>query len=400
MRIVRVLAAMLLLTVGITALLAGGALTLLARQADPGGAFSARFETVQTPGHAMVVRDVDELLRAEAPFTRAGQARLRLDARTPDGPAFVGLAPADEVRRWLEPVAHAEVRRVALARGPLPVRLQPAGPAPSANPAPSAGPTPSVAPIGQPFWVREGIGALEWTPAELADRRLSLVVMRPDGRADLSLELRAGLRAGWTAPTTAGLLAGGVLAVALALLLLRPVRPREVVFVVEPDQVPVLAGRLGVTSLAGLGAQPTRDSDRSRVAGRQLASVGAAPTGARPAIGPVPARRPATLADLAEGDPALRPPEVNLTLAWPPAAPEETADPVSAADRRRPAPSGAAAAGAGAHGAAAAGAGAHGSAASGAGTADAAASEAGTPGAAASGAGTSDSGRQSPDDPR
>lgn len=335
MRIVQVLAAMLLLTIGITGLLAGGALTLLARQADPGGAFSARFETVQTPGHAMVVRDVDELLRAEAPFTRAGQARLRLDARTPDGPAFVGLAPADEVRRWLEPVAHADVRRVALARGPLPVRLQPAGPAPS------AGRAPSVTPIGQPFWVREGIGALEWTPAELADRRLSLVVMRPDGRADLSLELRAGLRAGWTAPATAGLLAGGVLAVALALLLLRPVRPREVVFVVEPDQVPVLAGRLGVTSLTGLGAQPTRDSDRSRVAGRQLASVGAAPTGARPAIGPVPARRPATLADLAGGDPALRPPEVNLTLAWPPAAPEETADPVAAADRPRPAASGA-----------------------------------------------------------
>ncbi|WP_434971404.1 hypothetical protein [Micromonospora peucetia] len=343
MRFVRMLAAMLLLTVGITALLAGGGLALLARQADPGGAFSARFETVRTSGHAVVVRDVDELLRAEAPFARSGQARLRLEARTPDGPAFVGLAPTDEVRRWLDPVPYAEVRRVALARGPLPVRLEPAGLAPPVGAGPSAG----LAPIGQPFWVREGIGALEWSPAELADRRLSLVVLRPDGRADLSLELRAGLRAGWTAPATAGLLAGGVLAVAVALLLLRPVRPREVVFVVEPDQVPVLAGRLGVTSLSGLGAQPTRDSDRSRVAGRQLASVGAAATGAaatgaaatgaRPAIGPVPARRPATLADLAGADPALRPPEVNLTLAWPPVAPEEVADPVVARGRLRPA---------------------------------------------------------------
>ncbi|MFG1775867.1 hypothetical protein ACGFIG_05495 [Micromonospora sp. NPDC049048] len=346
MRNVRVLAAMLLLTVGITALLAGGALALLARQADPGGAFSARFETVQTPGHAIVVRDVDELLRTEAPFARAGQTRLRLDARTPDGPAFVGLAPADEVRRWLDPVPHAEVRRVALARGPLPVRLQPAGAAPSAVPAPSTGAGPSAAPapsavpgpIGQPFWVREGIGGLEWTPAELADRGLSLVVMRPDGRADLSLELRAGLRAGWTAPATTGLLVGGVLAVALALLLLRPVRPREVVFVVEPDQVPVLAGRLGVTSLSGLGAQPTRDSDRSHVAGRQLASVGAAAPVTAPALGPVPARRPATLADLAGDDPAPRQPEVNLTLAWPPAAPEETANPVDAQGHRPAAP--------------------------------------------------------------
>ncbi|WP_433390663.1 hypothetical protein [Micromonospora sp. KLBMP9576] len=318
MRIVRMLAAVVLLTVGITALLAGGALALLARQADPGGTFNARFETVRTPGSAVVVRDVDELLRAEAPFARTGQARLRLEARTPDGPAFVGLAPADEVSRWLGPVPHAEVRRVALARGPLPVRLEPAGAAPS------TGAPPPTTPIGQPFWVRDGIGALEWSPAELADRRLSLVVMRTDGRADLGLELRAGLRAGWTAAATAAALAGGVLAVAVALLLLRPVRPREVVFVVEPDQVPVLAGRLGVTSLSGLGAQP----DRCRAPERQLASVGAAAPAVRPAIGaPTTAHRPATLADLAAGDPAPWPPEVNLTLAWPPVTPAQPAVP-------------------------------------------------------------------------
>ncbi|SCL52788.1 hypothetical protein GA0070606_2018 [Micromonospora citrea] len=330
MRIVRVFGGVLLLTIGIPALLAGAVLGMLTRHADSAGAFSARFETVHTPGHAVVVRDLDGLLRAEAPFTRAGQSRLRLEARTADGPAFVGLAPADEVRRWLDPVPHAEVHRVALARGPLPVRLGPA--------APSAGIAPAVAPITQPFWVREGIGALEWSPEDLADRRLSLVVMRPDGRADLTLELRAELRAGWTAPATAALLAGGVLTVALAvLLLLRPVRPREVVFVVEPDQVPVLAGRLGVTSLSGLGAQPTRDSDRSRTVGRQLASVGAGNGGSLPAIGPVPARRPETLADLAGDGPAFRPPGVSLSLAWPPVTTAETAPPVPTEGRLRPA---------------------------------------------------------------
>ena len=84
--------------------------------------------------------------------------------------------------------------------------------------------------------------------------------MRPDGGADLALDLRAELRAGWTGPATWGLLAVGVLLVVCAvLLLLRPLRPREVIFVVEPDQVPVLAGRLGVTSLSGLGPrQPGR----------------------------------------------------------------------------------------------------------------------------------------------
>ncbi|GAB3955103.1 hypothetical protein GCM10027614_63350 [Micromonospora vulcania] len=252
MRFVRAIAGVLLLVIGIPALFAGGALWLVTRHADPGGTFTARFETIRTPGHAVVVTDLDRLLRQEVPFARTAQTRLRLEARTPDGPAFVGLASTAEVRRWLEPVPHAAVRRVALARGPLPVRLDPAGPAAEA-PA-TAG---EVTPLGRPFWVREGIGALEWSADDLAGEPMSLVVMRPDGGDDLALDLRAELRAGWTGPATWGLLAVGVLLVVCAvLLLLRPLRPREVVFVVEPDQVPVLAGRLGVTSLTGLGGLP------------------------------------------------------------------------------------------------------------------------------------------------
>jgi hypothetical protein len=325
MRFVRVIAGVLLLVIGIPTVLAGGALWLVNRHADPGGTFAARFETVRTPGHAVVVTDLDRLLRQEAPFARTGQTgRLRLDARTPDGPAFLGLAPTAEVRRWLEPVPYATVHRVALARGPLPVRVDPAGPA-ADNP--TAG---ELTPLGRPFWVREGIGSLEWSPHDLAGEPMSLVLMRPDGGRDLTLDLRAELRAGWTASVAWGLLAAGVLLVACAvLLLLRPPRPREVVFVVEPDQVPVLAGRLGVSSLTGLGAQPDGPS-RSQPAERQLASVGSgAPDRLRPAIGTQPTR-PATLADLdpPAADGAPRRPEVALSLAWPPLTPDRTAAPV------------------------------------------------------------------------
>ncbi|MFC4021468.1 hypothetical protein ACFOW4_26510 [Micromonospora sp. GCM10011542] len=339
MRFVRAIAGVLLLVIGIPTVLAGGALWLVSRHADPGGTFAARFETVRTPGHAVVVTDLDRLLRQDAPFVRTGQTRLRLDARTPDGPAFLGLAPTVEVRRWLEPVPHATVHRVALARGPLPVRVDPAGPAAGA---PTAG-TPT--PLGRPFWVREGIGSLEWSARDLAGEPMSLVLMRPDGGGDLALDLRAELRAGWTAPTAWGLLAAGVLLVACAvLLLLRPPRPREVVFVVEPDQVPVLAGRLGVSSLSGLGEQPDGPA-RSLPAGRQLVSVGSGER-LRPAIGaqaarpstltdldpptPAGAARPETLADLEASTPAgaPRPPEVALSLAWPPSTPERTAAPV------------------------------------------------------------------------
>ncbi len=307
MRFVRTIAGMLLLAGGIPALLVGTGLWGAARHADPDGGFGARFETVRTPGQAVLVTDVDRLLRAEAPFARTGQARLRLTARTADGPAFLGLAPTDQVGRWLTDVPHATVHRVALARGPLPVRVAPAGPAAAGTVTPN--------PLAQDFWVREGIGAIEWNPAELAGRSLSLVVMRPDGRADLALELRAELRLGWFPATAWALLAGGTLLVVLAVvLLLRPVRPREVVFVVEPDQVPVLAGRLGVSSLSGLGS----GEDRPDPAERQLVAVGSGHTQRpRAAIGPVPSRRPRSLADL-----PARP-----AWSWPSAATPETPRP-------------------------------------------------------------------------
>jgi len=333
MRFVRMIAGVLLLVVGIPALFAGGGLWLVSRHADPGGSFAARFETVRTPGHAIVVTDLDRLLRQDAPFARTAQTRLRLDARSTGGPAFVGLAPTAEVRGWLEAVPHATVRRMALARGPLPVRLDPAGPA-ADTPGVAAADGPFT-PLGRPFWVREGIGSLEWSADDLAGEPMSLVVMRTDGEADLALDLRAELRAGWTGPATWGLLTVGVLlVVCAALLLLRPLRPREVIFVVEPDQVPVLAGRLGVTSLSGLGLR--QPDPTPPLPARQLAPVGSgAPEPARPAIG---AARAATLADLDEPVRLPRPPEVTLSLAWPPADVDEpTARPVPAAPGEEPA---------------------------------------------------------------
>ncbi|WP_435872986.1 hypothetical protein [Micromonospora arborensis] len=335
MRFVRAIVGVLLLVVGIPALLAGGALWLVTRHADPDGAFAARFETIRTPGHAVVVTDLDRLLRQAAPFTRTGQTQLRLDARTADGPAFLGLAPTAEVSRWLESVPHASVRRVTLAQGPLPVRLDPVGPT-VGGPAGPAGPTAGspaaagpVSPLERAFWTRQGIGSLKWSADDLAGEPMSLVVMRPDGGADLALDLRAELRAGWTGPAAWGLLAAGVLLVVCALLLLlRPLRPREVIFVVEPDQVPVLAGRLGVTSLSDLGARDPGSTSRFPAV-RQLTSVGSA-AGERPrsAIGADPGR-PTTLADLDAPVRVPRAPAATLSLAWPPAGAETTARPVA-----------------------------------------------------------------------
>lgn len=308
MRFARALAGMLLLVIGIPALVAGGALWIVARQADPDGGFRARLEPVTTPGHAVVVTDLPDLLRRDAPFVHAGTNRLRLTARTAEGPAFLGLAPTAEVDRWLGDAPRAALTRIVVARGALPARVAPVGRADPVEPAPG--------PVGRPFWVHEGIGVLEWTPAELDDQPLSLVLMRPDGRADLTLDVRAELRPAWLTPARWALPAGGALLVALALvLLLRPPRPREVVFVVEPDQVPILAQRLGVTSLSALGDPAPPPPERTLVA------VG---SGDRAAIGAAPGR-PTTLADLATG---RRGPEgerlVPPGLVWPPLASDGT----------------------------------------------------------------------------
>ena len=70
MRFVRTIAGMVLLALGVPALLAGGGLWFAARHAGPDGGFDARFEPVRTPARAVLVTDVDALLRADAPLAR------------------------------------------------------------------------------------------------------------------------------------------------------------------------------------------------------------------------------------------------------------------------------------------------------------------------------------------
>ncbi|WBB82153.1 hypothetical protein O7606_12750 [Micromonospora sp. WMMD882] len=339
MRFARALAGTLLLVIAIVALVAAGALWAATRYADPDHGFRARFEPVATTGHAVVVTDLAALLRRDAPFVPAGVDRLRLTARTADGPVFLGLAPTDQVRDWLADTPHVTVDRVAVTRGPLPVRLSRAGGDAPVATAPD--------PVGGAFWVREGVGWLEWDPAEFGDRPTSLVLMRPDGRGDLALDVRVDLRAGWLGPARWALPPAGMLFVALALLLLplRPPRPREVVFVVEPDQVPVLAQRLGVTSLSALGAasRPAGD-DVPALPVRPLVAVAATPTG-RPdvtaeevgrvgvaaeevgrvgGVGTGAAGRPSSLADLASGSGVTSGGEVTATGRPPAAATEQS----------------------------------------------------------------------------
>jgi hypothetical protein len=245
MRVVRTVAGLVLLTIGLPVLLVGGALWTLMQHRDAGGAFSGSLETVSTSGRAIVVPDVDTLLREDAAFVRAGDTRMRL---TVPGETFLGLAPAAEVRAYLAGAAYSRVDGVTVARGDLPVRVAPVGPEGLAGPAAS-----EVPPGTQSFWTRQGSGTLEWTANEVDGREMSLVVMRVDATPGLTVDVMASATPGWLTPATWTLVALGVLLLGAGIAALAwPVRSREVVFVVDPSQVPEVSARLsGIEGPAG-----------------------------------------------------------------------------------------------------------------------------------------------------
>src|SRR3982751_4736563 len=117
MRLFRTILGMLLLTIGLPALLAGAALWTALQHRDQGGAFSGELQRLSTPGYAIVVEDVDQLLRTDVPFARIGDTQLRISGSTPDGPAFLAIGPTALVQQYLAGVPHSIVRKVDIGTG-------------------------------------------------------------------------------------------------------------------------------------------------------------------------------------------------------------------------------------------------------------------------------------------
>ena len=237
-RAVRAILGTTLLLLGLPLLLAGGALWYALQHQDSAGGYAATVSRITTAGHAIVASDVDELLRREAPLARSDRTTLRLTAHTSTGPAFLGLAPEGDVAGYLADVPHQRVEEVRLARGPLPVVSTPV----------SGVGEPASPPSQQRFWLHSSdTGLLEWSPHELRDQQLAVVVMAPDASAPLTVDLTARVQPRWLDSTTYALLVlGAMLSLAGVLVLAWPAAGREVVYVVPPDQVPELAAELGI----------------------------------------------------------------------------------------------------------------------------------------------------------
>src|SRR5207248_8752575 len=118
-----------------------------------------------------------------------------------------------------------------------------------------------LTPADQSFWlVSSGSGTLFWSPSGLRGEQLSLVVMTPTGVAPGEARASAAMLPRWLDPTTYGLLILGTVAFLIGMVLLFwPRRQREIVYVVEPSQVPEIAARLGISPEplgAALGGEP------------------------------------------------------------------------------------------------------------------------------------------------
>jgi hypothetical protein len=218
-RLIRAAIGVLLVLLAVPLMLAGGGLWLVDQHKSADGTFAARLDSVQAPGRAIVVTDVDALLRADAPFARGGQSTLSLSAHGPGGLLFLGLGPYDQIEQYLAGVAQTRIGGVRLARGALPVeRIDVVGElAPKENPYEAT------------FWratstglIRDGRveDALTWSPATMRGERLAVVIMNADGSPGVDVQILARLRATWVASTTAGLLILGSALVLLAMLVL------------------------------------------------------------------------------------------------------------------------------------------------------------------------------------
>jgi hypothetical protein len=203
----------LLASVGV-ATLAGGAVLVAAHatQRDDGGYYQTSDQRLDTSTAALVARvdlgDVDDTVWADRWL-----GTVRIQARAADGGGlFIGVAPADEVDRWLAGVPYERVRDPGY--GPFDTRTEIVEGDRSASP-----------PGAQQFWVASQVGSGEQILTWRSEPGVwSVVVMNADASAGVAADVAVGLQTdvflpGGLALVGLGLviIGGGVLLMLLAL---------------------------------------------------------------------------------------------------------------------------------------------------------------------------------------
>jgi hypothetical protein len=216
-----------IVTGAITGLLAAGLLAVGGvalwgdSEKDADGYLSTDSHDFAASTHALASESLDvDLDGAEWLMDSEDSGDVRLEvAPQGDEPVFVGIAPTDQVSRYLSGVAHTSVSDVD--SWPFEASYDERSVAGDRNPA---------RPGAQPIWAASAQGAgtqtLEW---DVEDGDWSVVVMNADGSRGVNAEVEAGAKVpflseiGWTAIGT-----GAVLLIAAAGLLVLGIRtPRN-----------------------------------------------------------------------------------------------------------------------------------------------------------------------------
>jgi hypothetical protein len=201
--VILIIAGSLLCLVGLVPFVGGSALVwAYGTQRDADGYFTTGTERYETTSSALTTEDID--LGAgpgnRRPFDDIGGTRIRLDvASNSERAVFIGIASEADVDRYLNGVAHAELRNA----GAQPFAAEYRYVDGDRQPAP---------PRSESIWVAsaEGTGtqSLQW---ELETGRWAVVVMNADASAGVSVDASAGARAPWVLGLGAGILALGAL---------------------------------------------------------------------------------------------------------------------------------------------------------------------------------------------
>lgn len=194
-RIVMIVIGVLLLLAGMGLGVVGGFLSWAhATQRDDDGFFTSDPGRIETLSYAITSGKID--LGADERPTDLGDiatVRLTVDPTT-DHAVFVGIGREDDVARYLDDVAHAEITRLDLDPFRVSYRT-------------SSGGGPDGPPGDQTFWAAEAEGdGAQTLETDLESGEWTVVIMNADGSEGVGVEASAGVKVDWLLPVGIGLL--------------------------------------------------------------------------------------------------------------------------------------------------------------------------------------------------
>lgn len=208
--------------IGLAAAPVGGFITWLYVAEREDGYVTSSTARFATEEYALVSEDVElQLDPSTGPgewIPNLGEVSVRIRAVNPEGrPLFVGLAPADDVARYMDGIGHSVITEVRGTEYRATYRHEPGG-------------APAAPPGERDLWVADvsgpGSQELRW---QVRDGDWAVVIMSADGTRGVIAEVSVGIKAGFLLPLGLALLIGGLLLLGLGTLMVvmgAMIRPR------------------------------------------------------------------------------------------------------------------------------------------------------------------------------